>query len=134
MSFKSSDDCDKEEAQRYFNLYIEARDSAFEVAQQAAIKGDVESLDKIINSINSAKDLQNERSNLNGENINKGSHSSTKDAELDEILNSQVQDILSEFSNIDFESQVQNTPKKEITLETDHDKKSKNEIYKIFRR
>ena len=58
MSFKSSDDGDKEEAERYFNLYIEARDSAFEVAQQAAIKGDVESLDKIINSINSAKDLQ----------------------------------------------------------------------------
>ena len=127
MSFKSSDDGDKEEAERYFNLYIEARDSAFEVAQQAAIKGDVESLDKIINSINSAKDLQNERSNLNGENINQGSQSSTKDAELNESLNSQVKDILSEFSNIDFENQKQSALKPETPVGSKPVEKRKNE-------
>ena len=90
MSFQSSDDGDAEAAKKYYDLYLDARNSAFKIAQEATVSGDVETLDKIIISINSMKDLSDQRSKLVEDNVNQEYSLSSKDQNIEEDLNSQV--------------------------------------------
>ena len=131
MSFQSSDDGDAEAAKKYYDLYLDARNSAFKIAQEATVNGDVEVLDKIIKSINSMKDLSDQRSKLVEGNVNQEYSLSSKDQNIEEDLNSQVRDILSEFSqqysNLNNEYKNQNVPEQVSEIESNQDINNKNE-------